>query len=797
MPISFETLKASITPHKTALLLGAGASVPSGAPTGAGLSEILWRKVAKSDALSDDITETASILVRKYSRKPVVEAIKSALGPLKPTGGLVGLPKFGWDSLFTTNYDRLLEHSYKQNGISLVSIRSNYDFTSKDNLTGTRLYKIHGCITQDESVGDKASMILTEADYESYAKYRQSMFSLLEATLLTRDVLIVGQSLKDRHLHDLIRKVLDSKREGAPGQVYSLIYDKDDLRAPLLEDRGARIAFGGIDEFVHLLAADFIETKSVSQTEVQQLPISIVSATFDLAVELTSAPNIARMFNGGPATYADINAGATFERDQLNVVAEAIESGSAKSVAITGSAGVGKTTFARQILLRANQRSFHAWQHKGDFVFDEEPWLRVESDLRAKGEKGILLIDECTHFMGAVNAFASYLAQVENPALCLVLTANSAQWAPRIKSPHLYSGGLVLELSRLTDAEIQTLINLVQFNSAVTALVDKEFKQQSRADQFKSLRQKCSADMFVCLKNIFANESLDIILLQEFDELAEPLQEYYRFVAALEAVGMRVHRQLVIRMLNVLPTRVATILDGLSGIVDEYDIEADSGIYGWSTRHLVIARKITDYKFSSLDELTKLFELLIENLNPAVPIELHSIRAICDVEFGIGRIGDAKTKIRLYKRLIEVAPAERIPWHRLIRELLNEGELDTTEYVIRNAQEAAGLDAPISRYKVRLLVTRAQRTPGISDGDRLALLRKAYELAMQNIGNYRWDKYSYRELCEVAVELVKRGESSYLLDEAIIKLRQAADSILDPDIARQVGYYESLATRLR
>src|SRR5690606_23329565 len=186
-------------------------------------------------------------------------------------------------------------------------------------------------------------------------------------------------------------------------------------------------------------------------------------------------------------------------------------------------------------------------------------------------------------------------------------------------------------------------------------------------------RQKCGADMFVCLKNIFANENLDTILLREFDELDEPLQEHYRYVAALEAVGMKVHRQLIIRMLHMPPHLVSAVLAGLSGIIDEYDISPDEGVYGWSTRHIVIARRITNYKFSSVPELTRLFGEIIRNINPAVPIELRSIRDICDQEFGIGRIGDPETRKYLYQQLTEIAPAERIPWHRLIRELLESG----------------------------------------------------------------------------------------------------------------------------
>jgi hypothetical protein len=199
----------------------------------------------------------------------------------------------------------------------------------------------------------------------------------------------------------------------------------------------------------------------------------------------------------------------------------------------------------------------------------------------------------------------------------------------------------------------------------------------------------------------------------------------------------------------------------------------------------------------TLDELTRLFEQVIDNINPLEPLELQSIRAICDMDYGIGRIGDSRTRERLYRRLVSIVPAERIPWHRLIREKLDQNDITETEYLIRDAAEAAGPDSPIDRYKVRLLVLRSSETPGISTGDRLALLRKAFELAMTNTHRHKLDKYSYRELCIVAIELNKRGENAAYLDEAISRMREGAALIMDPDLDRMLQYFETLRARMK
>lgn len=796
MPITLDQLCQRLRPETTSLLLGAGASIPSGAPSGTDLAKRLWRKVANQDAQSSDLVETASLLERRYSRRSVVDAIVSILKPLRPTGGLLALPTFGWRAVFSTNFDQLVERAYKKANVGpLIRIRSNYDLSHQEARTDTTLYKIHGCISQDRSLGNKASLVLTEQDYDDYDKYRQSLFALLNSHLLTGDVLIIGQSLADRHLSDLIKRVLQYKFDGAPGEVYVLVYDQDDLRAPLLEDRGAKIAFGGLDEFVHAMATVTSASDSEPSGEPAALPVTLVSIVEDVDHAKLREPNIIKMFNGSPATYSDIRAGATFERSNIELQVDQLADKSLATLAIVGAAGVGKTTLARQILAQLHERGIIALEHRSDFQFLSQPWIQFESELRGSGRRAVLLLDECTRYMRQANILVERLSEITDAAVSVVLTANAAQWEPRLKSPKLFSQGRILRISRLEDPDLHALINLVEYNRQVGDLVQTEFKALTRRQQFQRLRERCSADMFVCLKNIFANDSLDQILLTEYAELNDAAQEHYRYIAALESVGMRVHRQLIMRMLSVRADAVAPMLASLVGIIDEFEINAKEGVYGWATRHLVIARKITDYKFSSLEELESLFRQIIENINPAVPTELQSIRDLCDQEFGIGRLAESSIRKDLYRRLIDIVPAERIPWHRLIRELLFEGDFEQASYAIRDAKEAVGADGPIDRYGVRLLVARAEMTAGIEESDRVALLRQAYEVAMNNIAKHHRDKHAYRALCDVALKLIDNGEPRYILEEAVARMREAADEILDPDMDKDLRHYELMLAR--
>ena len=69
---------------------------------------------------------------RRFGRRAVIDEVVAALSTLSPTGGLLTLTRVQWKDVFTTNFDQLVEASYKTNGNERTVIRSNYDLTQKE-----------------------------------------------------------------------------------------------------------------------------------------------------------------------------------------------------------------------------------------------------------------------------------------------------------------------------------------------------------------------------------------------------------------------------------------------------------------------------------------------------------------------------------------------------------------------------------------------------------------------------------------------------------------------------------------
>lgn len=802
--ITLETLVESIVPEKTVLFLGAGSSMPFGGLSGAGLAQAIQTSLGHAD-IGDDLIEVASILERKYGRSALFLAVRNQLKDLRPSGSLLVLPEFDWHSIYTTNFDRLIEEAYRRCGKACVPVRSNYEWSMNDT-PGTKLYKIHGCITRDSSQGNKGNLVLTERDYEDYAKFRETLFANLSLEMMTRDTLFIGYSLKDSHIRDTVKKIAKIKREqGALGKIFCLMYSRDEDRAMLLEDFGTQVAFGGINEFCDLLASKST-TKLIAESPREDnhddwlLNPRIRAGTHEVVYKAQAIqPSATRMFNGRPAEYADIRNGFTFKRTLEDRLTRALRTGT-PVVTLFGVSGVGKTTLARRCMWELSRSGMLAWEHDENFQFYPKQWAEESRRLAQASRRGVLLIDNSPAFQGRINDLLDELPIEGNErGLQLILIGETSEWRPRKKHPVIFggNGASVIPVERLDSSDIDRLIDLVDSVEPIRRLVDESFRALSRAEKSRRIQQRCSSDMFVALKHLFGFDALDAIVLGEYARLNEDYQDVYRHVAALEVAGAKIHRQLVIRILGVQSHTLSAMLTFLEGIVDEYDINAGDGIYGWRTRHEVIAKIIADYKLHNQDELYGLLERVVDQINPLLWIERQTISRLCNANYGIRKLSNVERRIALYQRLIEKAPTERVPRHRLVGDLIRAHRLDEAEVEMRQATTDVGPDSPLHRYSVRLLIKRASLTPGIMNQDRQVLLDRAYDLAHEGLQKYPGDKYAYTVFAEIGGIYRDLLGIEDVLVESLSIMRSGFDKLLDPEIDERIAETERALSSVR
>ncbi|WP_344814783.1 SIR2 family protein [Microlunatus aurantiacus] len=784
-----------IRPTETVLLLGAGASVPSGGMTGTGLAEALCSKVSGGTVEETDLAEACTLLCHEYSRSAVVSALRDLLNPLRPDGGMLGLLSHPWARIYTTNFDELAERAAKYHDLPHKVIRSNYDFGKIDN-TELEIMKIHGCITQDRAFGANSSMVLTSEDYTTYSAYREALFGKMTFDIQTKDLLVIGQSLADPHLKRLVNEIVQRASQQSLGnKVRLLTYSADSLRTRVLEQQGLVVSSGPIDQLLENLTSAAPPTTPIATDPQALLPRRLLHRTVIVANEVNKPPSAIRLFNGEPATYADIAAGFTFARQAEFNLSDPLINDERHFLTILGASGVGKSTLARRVLLTLADSGMVTYEHKAEFPLDATGWLEVADRAAAAKKLVALLVDDASGELGPVNKLVGGLEDLKNEWFKVVLTSHLAQWQARSKSFALVKKGVERTLTILTPTEVESLVTLCNVQDEIRDLVKPEFKALSRHQQIAGIQSQCRSDMFVALKYCFPGEDLDKIVLQEFSQLAEGPAEVYKYVALVEAAFGKPSRQLILETLGLSWQNIEDILKSTRGIIVQRLVDRKDEVYSWSTRHPVIADVISRYKWFEQDELYTALDTLIDNMNAAQLLDRQLIPHLCDSKNAIGRIEDPMDRIQLFSKLTKLS-TNRVPHHRIIAtNLFTLGDLEATQRSIQHAESRVGIDSPIHRYKVLLKVQRGlQLRRELSTDDYLAILYDAWSMAWTGIDGWPENKYSYLTLADVAEAIYSTSGRSERLLEAQEALQNAYEQILDTELLRRKA---NLASQLK
>lgn len=188
--------------------------------------------------------------------------------------------------------------------------------------------------------------------------------------------------------------------------------------------------------------------------------------------------------------------------------------------------------------------------------------------------------------------------------------------------------------------------------------------------------------------------------------------------------------------------------------------------------------------------MLKLFQDVIEGLSPTYEIDVRSIRQLCNLDTGINQFQALETQNQLLRRMMSTAPNERVPRHRLIRNLIESGEFEKAATEIRIFETDFRTEGPIAKYKISLLVARALRSPGLQDSDRSKILDDARRSAERACVRFKQNKYVFYVYCDVGLALMYHDKESDTFQTAMECLRRAEERLGDPDVTKKIKKYE-------
>ncbi|MHB0980492.1 MAG: SIR2 family NAD-dependent protein deacylase [Thermoleophilia bacterium] len=182
---------------------------------GAGLSRaagyVDWKTLLRdiaTDLKLDIDRETDLIAVAQYHvnekrnrsriNRTIVEELARSAAPTRSHQILARLPL---PTVWTTNYDQVLERAFEDAG-KVVDLK-----TSQENLTHTRrgrdviIYKMHGCVAQPHDA------VVTKDDYEQYGRNRPLFVESLKGDLISKTFLFLGFSFTDPNIDYILSRV--------------------------------------------------------------------------------------------------------------------------------------------------------------------------------------------------------------------------------------------------------------------------------------------------------------------------------------------------------------------------------------------------------------------------------------------------------------------------------------------------------------------------------------------------------------------------------------------------------------
>ena len=207
------------------LFLGAGAS--RGAkdskgntmPDGKELSKLLVDKFLGNEYAGSDLAYAGQLAITTSSLFEVQQFISESVKAFEPEPHHLKFPTFVWKSIFTTNYDNLVEKAYTKIKNPLQELIPVIKNTPKTQIflheKVLPYYKLHGCITD---INDPdAPLILTIDQFINHKSKRDRLFSDLQDLARDYSILFIGFGMADFD----IRMILNNLNENVDARVRS------------------------------------------------------------------------------------------------------------------------------------------------------------------------------------------------------------------------------------------------------------------------------------------------------------------------------------------------------------------------------------------------------------------------------------------------------------------------------------------------------------------------------------------------------------------------------------------------
>lgn len=554
--------------QRAILFLGSGASLGSKTssgekmPTATKLAEAIADEFLSSKFRKKDLMRVSELALSQAGSNIFNQWLRDFFEPFLPTDAHQNLGDFRWRAIFTTNYDLLVERSYKADAGSLQTLVTRV----KDDQPIERMLsryahpveyvKLHGCI---EHIHDKEiPLVLTPSSYNNHEANRQDLYGRLEGLSKEYPIIFCGHSLDDLH----IRRLVENPKSQSRPMYYLVSPDFEDEERKMWADKRVDAISG---TFADLMSALDVALPALMRVPTQTSAVieepyrkhfKVIEresdeTAFAFQKEITflhpglpiEDVDAGRFYAGYDQSWGNIARDFDVERRASHRVLEYIgsqgESGTRLGV-ITGAAGYGKSI----ALKRA------AWELAvsfGEFVI----WLEDDSKLRPDvlrelhsllGKRIYIFADRAGLNCSKIEEILA-LSKAESIPVTFISAERKNEWSMYCQRLEKY-GPEFFDIKKLSESEVTDLLGKLRVHGCEGIL-----KGETEEKQRQMIVERLDRQLLVALYEITRGRSFEDIVADEFSRITpEEAQKLYLDICTLHRFDVPVRAGVVSRI---------------------------------------------------------------------------------------------------------------------------------------------------------------------------------------------------------------------------------------------------------
>lgn len=622
---------------KAILFLGAGASygaqgVHGERPlSGTQLKDALADKFLGGEEKSKTLIQISDYAKHEAGLREVQGYIKTLLDPLCPADFHKIIPTFRWHSIFTTNYDLVIERAYERVSGRLQKlspiIRDGDNFSEViSDAESVPYFKLHGCIT---TVNDTSlPLILASEEYAKHKNNRKRLFKHLGEFGLEHPIIFCGYQLGDPNIQQILFDLNDA---GVHRPTYMLVdpslgkYDIKMWAAQRVEPIKATFEefLSHLDSVVAKDKRILSFAKSASGDQISKYLKSGVELTESLiqylALELEHI--YPGMSSGGASPvdfYKGLDVGWGGIKQSLDIKRRVTDQilldsyvdrdiSGVKSYLLKGHAGSGKSIILKRISWdAANDLSAPVFRLKEGAVL--RPSLIKELALCCESRMILVVDDALSNNDDLVRLHRAFEYDPAN--VSIITSARTNEW-------NQFAGDLddyissEYEVSTLSQSEVNDLVGKLKHHGCLG-----NFKNNDIEDIKNYFELSADRQLLVALHEALSGKSFEEIVVDEYNKIS-PLEAkiLYMDVCTLNRLSVPVRVGLISRISGIgMDQFRERFFSPLEHVVKSY-MDSHSRDYVFEARHSLIAQLVFEHALKSPEEKANQIVRVLENLN--------------------------------------------------------------------------------------------------------------------------------------------------------------------------------------